>query len=154
MEIKRGRGRPKGSLGKKKIINIDNQEPILKRGRGRPKGSKGKSKLQQRTEQAIPLDYKEIKRQIRALGKCKRNTPKKTEERREINEKIRELKKQLTPIIKEVDPEKQKLIDEIMAWNTKYRPYILEAITIEHYKQYTIEILKKHIIYLNEHRPY
>jgi hypothetical protein len=116
--------------------------------RGRPKGSRNKSKIPIQDEQAVPLDIKEVKRQIRALKKCKKQTHKKSEERREINAKIRELKKQIIPIIKEVTPEKQKLIDEIIAWNTKYRPYLLTVMTITTYMQYTIEKLQKHIEYL------
>ena len=125
----------------------------IKRGRGRPLGSKGKPKIQERKEQAIPLDFKEIKRQIRALGKCKRNCPKKTEERREINEKLRELKRQLIPIMPEsLTPEKQKLIDEIIAFNTKYRPYLLTIMTLTSYISYSIEQLQKHIEYLKRQR--
>ena len=56
------------------------------------------------------MDTKEIKRQIRALRKCRKDTRKYTEERRDINERIRDLKAQLTPVIKEVDDTKEKLI--------------------------------------------
>jgi len=121
---------------------------------GRLKGGHNKTKIQtSRQEQVIPLDFKEIKRQIRALGKCKRQIPKKTEERREINEKLRELKRQLIPIMPEsLTPEKQKLIDEIIAFNTKYRPYLLTIMTLTSYISYSIEQLQKHIEYLKRQR--
>jgi len=149
------RGRPKGSKNKTKIIPTEQttQEPLIKRGRGRPKGSKGKQKIPQRTEQAVPLDIKEIKRQIRALGKCKRDTPKKTEERREINEKIRELKRQLIPVMPEsLTPEKEALINEILELNKKYRPYLCTIMTVTSYIQYSIEQLQKHIRLFNSRR--
>lgn len=110
----------------------------IKRGRGRPKGSKNKQKIIQEAEQAIPLDIKEIKRQIRALGKCKRATPKKTAERREINEKIRTLKAKSIPVQVEVTPEKSDIITKIL----ERRPeYTILKINLE---QYTLEQLKLH----------
>jgi hypothetical protein len=107
---------------------------------GRKKGGHNKAKIAiSRQEKAIPLDFKEIKRQIRALGKCKRDCPKKTEERREINEHIRELKKQLIPIYAEVTPEKQILIDQILKIRPEYKILNIEL------TKYTISQLEKHL---------
>jgi len=119
---------------------------------GRKKGGHNKPKIAvSRQEQAIPLDFKEVKRQIRLLRKIKKDTRCKTDERRELNEKIRNLKKQLLPILKEADnPEKQKLIDEIIAFNKKYRPYLLEIGL--NFTQYTMEKLRKHLEYLKAKR--
>ena len=116
---------------------------------GRLKGSKNKPKIQE-AEKPIPLDIREVKRQIRLLRKIKKDTHKRSEERRELSRKIRDLKKRLLPILQEVLPEKQKLIDEIIAFNTKYRPYLLEIGL--NYTQYTIEKLQKHIEYLKAKR--
>jgi uncharacterized protein with von Willebrand factor type A (vWA) domain len=114
--------------------------------RGRPKGSKGKTKIQQRTEQAVPLDLKEVKRQIRMLRKIKKNTHKGSDDRHDLCRKIRELQKQLIPACTEVTPEKQLLIDEIIAFNTKYRPYLLEIGL--NFTDYSVETLRKHLEYL------
>lgn len=113
--------------------------------RGRPKGSKNKPKIGQRNEQAVPLNYKDIKRQIRVLRKLKKDTSKKTEERREINEKIRELKKQLLPIMPKIlDPIKEPIIKEIL----KKRPeYIRLGMNLF---QYTVEQLQKHLLMIQD----
>jgi len=134
-------GRKKGSKNKPKIINteLSNNEPLLvKRGRGRPKGSKGKSKLILRQEQAVPLDIKEIRRQLRVLRKIKKDTHKGSEDRHDLCRKIRELRKQLKPILQEISPSKQKLIDEILLKRPEY-----ERIGLDLYK-YTEEQLIKH----------
>lgn len=80
---------------------------------------------------------KEIKRKIRELNKLKRQCPVGTEERRDILRKIREVKKQLTPI--QTDAEKEELINKICkldAWYNKRRNNL--------YK-FTNEQLKKHL---------
>jgi hypothetical protein len=74
--------------------------------RGRPKGSKGKTKIQQRTEQAVPLDLKEVKRQIRMLRKIKKNTHKGSTERHDLCRRIRDLRKLLISNKIELSPEK------------------------------------------------
>jgi len=122
----------------------------IKRGRGRPKGSKNKQTIPQKAEQAIPLDIKEVKRQIRMLRKIKRDTHKGSDDRHELCRKIRELRKQLTPIQTEVTPEKQALIDEIIEFNKKYKPYLLEIGL--NFTKYSIEKLKKHLEYLKTKR--
>ena len=86
------------------------------------------------------MDTKEIKRQIRALNKCKRQTRMKTPERRDINERIRDLKAQLTPVSKEVNAEKEKLIQEII----KKSPLYLQHTVID-YNQFSVEDLQKHL---------
>lgn len=118
MEIKRGRGRPKGSLGKKKIQEAEQAIP-------------NKSNI-------IPVDIKEIKKQIRMLRKLKRDTRMKTVERRELNEKIRTLKAKLIPVQVEITPEKSDMIQKIL----ERRPeYTILKINLE---QYTLEQLKLH----------
>ena len=111
----------------------------IKRGRGRPKGSLGKPKIQtSRQEQTIPLDIKEVKRQIRLLRKIKKDTHKRSEERRDLSRRIRELRKQLIPIFKETDPEKEKLIQLIL----EKRP---EYIRLEmNLTKFSLEQLQKH----------
>ena len=110
---------------------------------GRKKGGHNKSKVIS-DEKSIPLDIRDIKSQIRVLRKIKKNTRKATPERRELSKKIRELKKQLQPIIQETcDPEKQKIIDEIIVYHKQHDPYMLD-IKVNYY-QYTIEQLQKHL---------
>jgi uncharacterized protein with von Willebrand factor type A (vWA) domain len=106
---------------------------------GRLKGSKNKPKIAiSRQEKAIPLDNKDIKRQIRMLRKLNRDIKKHTPERREINEKIRALKEQLIPLHIEVTPEKSEIIQKIL----KKRPeYTILNIELE---KYTMEQLIKH----------
>ena len=105
---------------------------------GRLKGSKNKVKAVVE-EKAIPLDVREVKRQIRLLRKIKKDTHKKTAERRELNEKIRTLKEQIIPIIQEDNPEKTLVIEAIL----KIRP---EYIRIElNLQKYTTEMLTKHL---------
>lgn len=86
------------------------------------------------------MDTKEIKRQIRALRKCRKDTRKYTEERRDINERIRDLKAQLTPVIKEVDDTKEKLIAIIR----QKQPSYLKAVIMD-YSKFSVEELQKHI---------
>jgi uncharacterized protein with von Willebrand factor type A (vWA) domain len=120
-------------------------------GRGRPKGSKNKPKIKiVAEEKAIPLDIREVKRQIRMLRKIKRDTHKGSDDRHELCRKIRELRKQLIPIQAETTPEKQALIDEIIDFNKKYRPYLLEIGL--NFTKYSIEKLQKHLEYLKAKR--
>jgi hypothetical protein len=112
----------------------------IKRGRGRPKGSKGTPKIRE-AEQAvpdkaniIPVDVREIKKQIRMLRKIKKDTHKKTAERRELNEKIRTLKAKLIP----ATPEKSDMIQKILERRPEYTRL---GINLE---QYTLEQLKLH----------
>ena len=86
------------------------------------------------------MDTKEIKRQIRALRKYKKDTHKKTDDRREINEKIRDLKAQLTPVIKEVNEQKEKLIAIIR----QNQPTYLRNVIMD-YDKFSVEELQKHI---------
>jgi len=81
---------------------------------------------------------REILRKIRALRKLKKQSQKKTKLRRELNKKIRDLKK-LSP--QEVlTPEKQALIDKIKT--IQFYPIDL--------KQYTIKQLQFHLTKLKE----
>lgn len=91
-----------------------------KRKRGRPKGSLGKKKLQTVQETAVPLNIKDVKSQIRMLRKIKKDTHKGSEERHDLCRRIRELRKQLIPYTKEISPAKQKLIDEILKKRPEY----------------------------------
>ena len=91
-------------------------------------------------KEKMDTDTKEIKRQIRALRKCKRQTRMKTPERRDINERIRELKAKLEPIIKEADPEKDKLIAIIR----QKQPIYLRNMGID-YTKFSVEELKSHL---------
>lgn len=114
-----------------------------KRKRGRPKGSKNKPKItQDNTETPVRIDPKDIRRQIRALRKIKRDIPKKTEERRELNQQIRDLKNRLVPIYNETDPIKIELINKIMLKRPEY-----ERIGVDLYK-FTTEELQKHLNYI------
>lgn len=117
-----------------------------KRKRGRPKGSLGKKNIKIITEEkAIPLDSKEIKRQIRMLRKLKKDIRKKTPERRELNEKIRTLKAKLLPVQVEVTPEKSDIIKKILERRPEYAVLgiVLEGYTIEQLKFHYEKILHK-----------
>ena len=87
-------------------------------------------------------NIKEIKKLIRQLRKIKKDTPKKTHTRRDINAKIRELKKQLQDIRGNeiATPEKQILIEEIY----RLTPYLKDLRGFD-LTQYSIEQLEKHI---------
>ena len=125
MEIKRGRGRPKGSLGKTKIREAEQAVPD--------------------NTKIIPVDIREIKKQIRMLRKIKKDTHKKTEERRELNEKIRRLKAKLIPVQIEVTPEKSDIIAKIIERRPEYAVLgiILEKYTIEQLNFHYEKILHK-----------
>jgi hypothetical protein len=83
-------------------------------------------------------DIKETKRQIRFLRKLKKDMHKGTQDRRDINKKIRDLKKQLIPITEPQTETKQKLIDSIIA----LKPYYIGTIDL---RQYTEAQLQKHL---------
>jgi hypothetical protein len=88
------------------------------------------------------MNEKEIKQQIRKLRKLKRDTPKKTDERRQINKQIRDLKIQLSltlPKTIESSPKRTSIIQEIY----KYNP-LLERIGLNMNK-YTDEQLTFHL---------
>lgn len=88
------------------------------------------------------MNEKEIKQQIRKLRKLKRDTPKKTDERRQINQQIRDLKKQLAltiPTVISSSPERTILIKEIHVLNP-----LLERIGIN-LNKYTDEQLRFHL---------
>ena len=74
---------------------------------------------------------RDIKSKIRALRKIKKQSRKKSELRRDMNRKIRELKKKQDP----VTPEKQALTDKIR----HFYPYS----TVD-YGQFTFEQLQHH----------
>lgn len=112
---------------------------------GRHKGSKNKIK-EIKEEKVVPFDIREVKRQLRTLRKLKIDTAKGSEDRHDICRKIRELKKQLKPIIQEATPEKQKLIDDILKIRPEYN-----RLDMDLYK-YTVEQLQKHLIYIKD-RP-
>ena len=89
-------------------------------------------------------DPKDIKRQIRQLKKLKKDMQKKSKERRETNAKIRDLKKMLENIRPTAeDPEKKKIIEEIVAFNKIYHPYLLKV--ENNYYSYTVEQLRFHL---------
>jgi pentose-5-phosphate-3-epimerase len=125
MEIKRKRGRPLGSLGKKKIQEAEEAVPD--------------------NTNAIPVDIREIKKQIRMLRKIKKDTHKKTDERRELNEKIRTLKAKLIPVQVEVTPEKSDIIAKILERRPEYAVLgiVLEGYTIEQLNFHYEKILHK-----------
>jgi|SRR3989304_174708 len=108
---------------------------------GRKKGSKNKVKIQQKTEQAIPLDIKDVRRQLRMLRKIKKDTRKGSEERHELCKKIRDLKKQLIPILTK-DPEKEVIINAILLCRPEYSRLDMNL------NKHSLEALKKHLQYI------
>ena len=80
------------------------------------------------------MNDREIKRRIRVLRKLKRDTRVKSEARREINRKIRELKKDLNKGV-EISPEKTELIEKI---NAVYKHY-------NDLRKFTIKQLQFHL---------
>ena len=109
---------------------------------GRTKGSKNKVKAVVE-EKAIPLDPKDIKRQIRMLRKIKKDTHKGSEDRHDLCRKIRDLRKQLLPIIQEANnPEKNLLIEQIVKIRPEYKVLDMNL------NKYTTEQLTKHLEYI------
>lgn len=83
---------------------------------------------------------KEIKIKIRELRKIKKDTQKKTPLRHSLNKQIRELKEKLKELRKPHDPEKQKLVEEIL----KREPELKKLRSFDLYK-FSVEQLKKHL---------
>jgi predicted transcriptional regulator len=110
-------------------------------GRGRPKGSKNKKVKTILPSSTSSIDSREIKQQIRKLRKLKRDTQKKTDARRQINQQIRDLKEQLIAKLPEVKntSAREVLIQEIY----KYNPD-LERLGVDMNK-YTDEQLTFHL---------
>jgi len=107
--------------------------------RGRPKGSKNKVKTTVTENTPVLIDNeKNIKKQIRALRKLKKEIPVKTIQRREINKQIRDLRKQLTRF-DVTSSEKDELIKQIYMINPD-----LKRININ-LNKYTIDQLKYHL---------
>lgn len=90
------------------------------------------------------MDNREIKRQIRALRKIKKDAPKKTQARRDINKQIRDLKGQLQGsgcnIIE--DKEKEVLIKKIQ------KVYVHYCDLASH----SVEELQKHLDLITKER--
>ena len=83
-------------------------------------------------------DKKEIRKQLRLLRKLKKDTPLRSQARRDINKTIRELKEKIIPICIEVTEQKQKLIDTIL----QYQPELDKRIDLG---TFTEEQLQLHI---------
>lgn len=86
------------------------------------------------------IDNREIKRQIRLLRKLKKDMHKGTQDRRDINKKIRELKTKMEATHTKTTAEKQSLIDQVLVIRPEYK-----ELGIDLYK-YTEEQLLKHIV--------
>jgi len=125
MEIKRKRGRPLGSLGKKKIQEAEEAVPD--------------------NTNTIPVDIREIKKQIRMLRKIKKDTHKGSDDRHDLCKRIRELRKQLIPVQIEVTPEKSDIIAKILERRPEYAVLgiVLEGYTIEQLNFHYEKILHK-----------
>ena len=111
---------------------------------GRRKGSKNKPKIIIEQKPTMPIDYeeyKEIKRQIRILRKLKRDTPKKSTARHDINRQIRELIQEAVKKspIDITDTEKIPIIKEIYE-----RKPILKSLDIN-MEKFTVAQLQKHL---------
>lgn len=90
------------------------------------------------------INTKETKKEIRAWQKLKKKARKGTEQRREYNRKIRELKKRLEANTV-ITPKKKELIKEMKAL---YPGYILR-LNID-YMKFTEAELEKHLYLLKE----
>lgn len=85
------------------------------------------------------MDEKEIKKELWHLSRLKKDTRKHTEPRREINNRIRELKK-LKATSEEVDPEKQAVIEEITKVRNKLGRPVLSDL-----RKFTMAELQNHL---------
>jgi hypothetical protein len=84
----------------------------------------------------------DLKKQLRALKKLKKDAPVGSESRRQINKSIRALKKERQSIEVSLAPteEKQVLIDELTKlYEFRNRPFLVD------FRIYTVEQLKIHI---------
>lgn len=89
-------------------------------------------------------DSKEIKQNIRLLRKLKKDIPKQTQERREINAKIRALKKKIKDLElpNVIDIEKERIIAEILkCYNYQGKTYMPQK-SLRHF---TVEQLQHHL---------
>jgi len=84
------------------------------------------------------MTEREIKRHIKLLKKIKKETPLRTEARRDINRRMRALKKELVKDIEPVTKEKAELIQKIL----KIRPYYTDIRL--NMKKYTMQQLQEH----------
>lgn len=84
------------------------------------------------------MTEREIKRHIKLLKKIKKETPLRTEARRDINRRMRALKKELVKDIEPVTKEKAELIQKIL----KIRPYYIDIKM--NMKKYTMQQLQEH----------
>jgi arsenate reductase-like glutaredoxin family protein len=92
---------------------------------------------------------KELKKQLRALRKLKRETQVHSEARRGINKQIREVKSQLGTIDAQLAPSesKQKLIEELLeVYRRLRRPILVD------FRGYSEEDLKIHLTKVKDHR--
>jgi indole-3-glycerol phosphate synthase len=89
---------------------------------------------------------RELKKQLRALRKLKRQTQPHTVERRQLNRQIRELKTELATrdeVLAEAvkdDAPRQAVIAELeRAYQSKFRPVVVD------FRAYTVDQLKVHL---------
>jgi hypothetical protein len=108
-----GRGRPKGSKNKKTLTEPGNSEAIVKRGRGRPRKNKAIERIDPVINIPLVGNFKDIKKEIRQLRKLKLQCRPGSEERIDLEHKIKALKKQLEGISIS-EPGKDKIITEIL----------------------------------------
>lgn len=87
------------------------------------------------------MDIKDIRRQIRALRKLKRDTQKKSDARHELNRQIRELKRKIENELstENIAPEKLSLIKEIYE-----REPLLKKVNVN-LNKFTVAQLQKHL---------
>lgn len=82
-------------------------------------------------------DEKEIKRQVRELRKLKNKSRIKTDLRRDLNGRIRELKKKQKDLYN-MTPEKKELIEKIYKARPEYKKIRMDL------RKFTIKELRKH----------
>jgi len=143
-------GRLKGGKNKSKIeITLMDNIPVIKKGRGRPKGSVNKSTLKEEAleikKDVISLvNEKEVKREIRQLRKLKLKCRAGTQERIDLGRQIKELKAKIETI-SIIEPEKEPLIAEVLSLQEKYKiTPTFDDLEIN-LNKYTAKQLAKHI---------